>query len=254
MDLVTNNDSPELKLHFLDYWRVIRLRRSLILVVFLLCVVTSTLLTIWLPKSYSSSLDMRVQKDDPEVALNGEMHAAFMSTDPYFLTTEFKVLESYRILTNVIRTLDLEEKLAQQNGETRWALKDTFDYLLKRVSVDQTRMTSLIQITVRNPDRELAAKIANQMADSYRAFRIDQWKGTKGRGVEALEARLATNAAELSEAQSKLDKDRNRLHISELEEGMNSEMTIMDKGLEEWAHTRVGAQTDYLEYGNILYP
>ena len=69
MDAVTTNEAPEAKLHFLDYWRVIRLRRSLILVVFLLCVMTSTLLTIWLPKQYSSMVQIEVNTDDPEVSV-----------------------------------------------------------------------------------------------------------------------------------------------------------------------------------------
>src|ERR1700734_896343 len=101
MDALTTNESPEIKLHFLDYWRVIRLRRSLILMVFFLCLVTSTLLTIWLPKQYSSTVQIEVQKDDPEVSF-ADAHPSFGGTDPYFLTTQFKIIESYRILTNVI--------------------------------------------------------------------------------------------------------------------------------------------------------
>src|ERR1700733_13081197 len=103
MDAVTTNEIPEIKLHFLDYWRVIRLRRSLILVVFLLCVMTSTLLTIWLPKQYSSMVQIEVNKDDPEVTVvDGGRSSMYSSADPYFLTTQFKIIESYRILTNVI--------------------------------------------------------------------------------------------------------------------------------------------------------
>jgi uncharacterized protein involved in exopolysaccharide biosynthesis len=60
MEVVTTSEAPELKLHFLDYWRVIRLRRSLIVMVFLLCVVTSTLLTFWLPKQYASTVRIEV--------------------------------------------------------------------------------------------------------------------------------------------------------------------------------------------------
>src|SRR5271155_2043795 len=114
MDSVTTNETPEIKLHFLDYWRVIRLRRSLILVVFLLCVMTSTLLTIWLPKQYSSMVQIEVNKDDPEVSVTGDGRSSAFSTDPYFLTTQFKIITSYRILTNVIAKLRLDEKLAQQ--------------------------------------------------------------------------------------------------------------------------------------------
>src|SRR5580658_4742431 len=170
MDPVTTNEAPEIKLHFLDYWRVIRLRRSLILVVFLLCVMTSTLLTIWLPKQYSSMVQIQVQKDDPEVAVT-EPHPQMTSADPYFLTTQFKIIECYRILTNVIATLRLNEKLAQQNGSPApWSVDETFDFLQRRLSVEQTRMTSLIEISVRNQDPATAASIANEVAESYRKF------------------------------------------------------------------------------------
>ena len=76
MDSVTTNEVPELKLHFLDYWRVIRLRRSLIIMVFLLCVVTSTLLTFWLPKQYASTVRIEVQKDSPGNSRGRRMAAA----------------------------------------------------------------------------------------------------------------------------------------------------------------------------------
>src|SRR5665213_1716193 len=149
MDAVITNDTPELKLHFLDYWRVIRLRRSLILLVFLLCVMTSTLLTIVLPKQYSSTVRIEVQKDNPEVSITGPRQYSYGS-DPYFLTTQFKVIQSWSILTNVITKLNLQEKLAQQAGDTTWSLDDTFTILSHKVSVEQTRMTSLIEISVRN--------------------------------------------------------------------------------------------------------
>src|SRR5271168_4774917 len=111
MDSVTTSEVPELKLHFLDYWRVIRLRRSLIVMVFLLCVVTSTLLTFWLPKQYASTVRIEVQKDTPEISVvEGGGHNAY-SQDPYFLTTQFKIIESYSILTNVINALHLDTKL-----------------------------------------------------------------------------------------------------------------------------------------------
>src|ERR1022692_4050132 len=121
MDVVTTSEAPETKLHFLDYWRIIRLRRSLILVVFLLCVMTSTLLTIWLPKQYSSMVRIEVQKDAPEVPM-AEVRQMTVGADPYFLTTQFKIIESYSILTNVIANLHLTEKLAQQNGYTSWTM------------------------------------------------------------------------------------------------------------------------------------
>ena len=55
MDSAKISDKPELQPHFLDYWRIIRLRKSLILTVFLLVVITTTAVTFWLlPETYAS--------------------------------------------------------------------------------------------------------------------------------------------------------------------------------------------------------
>jgi capsular polysaccharide biosynthesis protein len=169
--------------------------------VFLLCVVTSTLLTIWLPKQYSSMAQIEVQKDVPEAAV-AEPHQQMLNTDPYFLASQFKIIESYRILTNVIVNLHLDEKLARQNGAaTRWTIDETFAYLVHQLSVEQMRMTSLIEISVRNQSPELAASIANAVAASYKQFRIEQWKDSHWRGIKALEDKQASMTNDLLAAQ-----------------------------------------------------
>ena len=43
---------PDAKLHFLDYWRIIRIRKTVILAVFLLVVVTTVVVTLILPRAY----------------------------------------------------------------------------------------------------------------------------------------------------------------------------------------------------------
>jgi polysaccharide biosynthesis transport protein len=254
MDDVTTSESPEIKLHFLDYWRVIRLRRSLILMVFFLCLVTSTLLTIWLPKQYSSMVQMEVQKDDPEVAFS-DVHASGMSADPYFLTTQFKIIESYRILTNVIVKLHLNERLATENdnGAAPWDMETTYQYLKNRLSVEQTRMTSLIEISMRSSSPKMAAEIANAVADSYTQFRLDSWKQTKGRGINALTEKLDKETNELHEAQINLDLIRTNLNIADIYDQSVVSQDILSHQLEDWAHQRVAAEADFLDYSNILF-
>ena len=237
MDATTTSEAPEIKLHFLDYWRVIRLRRSLILVVFLLCVMTSTLLTIWLPKQYPSTVQIEVQKDNPEVSSRRPRQLS-LSADPFFLSTEFKIIESWRILTNVITKLHLEQELASKTAPTRWDMNDTFDYLTRRLSVEQTRMTSLIEISVRNPSAQLAADIANEIAEAYRADRTNRWKGTRGGGIAALTLELETNKLKLDAARNKLNSERIRLHIPDLYAGSPVTQVIESKGLEDWDHQR----------------
>ena len=251
MDSVTTNENPEVKLHFLDYWRVIRLRRSLILVVFLLCVMTSTLLTMFLPKQYASTAQIEVQKDSPEISIT-HLQPIGMSSDPYWLTTQFKIIESYSILTNVIADLRLDQKLAQQNGESQWTMDDTFDYLSKKVSVDQTRMTSLIEISVRNPDAQLAAAIVNGIAKAYKDSRLEQWKTTKGAGIQALQDDLNKDVVDLGVAETNLDHTRSELGIAEFSDQSQFSDTVESENLRDWAHQEVIAEADFVEYSNIL--
>jgi len=52
--------TDEAKLHFLDYWRVIRVRWMLILLAFLLVLVTAAVVTYFQPREYQSSAFIEV--------------------------------------------------------------------------------------------------------------------------------------------------------------------------------------------------
>ncbi|MGD0813261.1 MAG: polysaccharide biosynthesis tyrosine autokinase [Verrucomicrobiota bacterium] len=254
MDVATSNEVPELKLHFLDYWRVIRLRRSLILMVFLLCAVTSILLTFWLPKQYSSTVRIEVQKDTPEIDVTqGGGHLGSVGSDPYFLATQFKIIQSWSILTNVIVSLHLDEKLAAQVGDPPWSLDKTFGALAGKVTVEQTRMTSLVEISVRNSDAKMAADIANAIVDAYRDSRLEKWKSDRYGGISALQQELSLKETKLGAMVTNLNELRATLQISDLdEESPVTSATIETEQLREYQHEETMAQADYLEYSNIL--
>jgi uncharacterized protein involved in exopolysaccharide biosynthesis len=132
--------------------------------------ICSAIVAYFSPKVYSSTVQIRVEKDHSEV-----------SADYYFPLTQFKIIKSYRILTNVIANLHLDEKLARQHGADRWTIDDTFDDLVHSLSIRQSRMSNLVDISVTNNDPELAASIANATADSYKLFRLEQWKDSQER-------------------------------------------------------------------------
>ncbi|HMJ90823.1 MAG TPA: Wzz/FepE/Etk N-terminal domain-containing protein, partial [Candidatus Acidoferrum sp.] len=54
--------NPETKLHFLDYWRIIRIRKTVILAVFLLVALTTTVVTFILPETYSSMVRISIER------------------------------------------------------------------------------------------------------------------------------------------------------------------------------------------------
>src|SRR5438876_2109362 len=103
-----NINAPEVKLHFLDYWRIIRIRKTVILAVFLLVAITTTLVTFILPESFSSTVRIKVEKD--AIVGGFEGRNAPLGFDPYWVQTEFETIQSKLILNQVITNLNLNKK------------------------------------------------------------------------------------------------------------------------------------------------
>ena len=72
MDANTSSFAADSKLHFLDYWRVIRIRKTVIIAVLLLVVITVTAVTYILPESYRSTVRISVDKDTSDIAALGQ--------------------------------------------------------------------------------------------------------------------------------------------------------------------------------------
>jgi len=165
MESVKSNHSSDSKLHFLDYWRVIRIRKFVILAVFLLVVVTTTAVTLLLPKTYLSTTRIAVDKDTSDIAPLLGMQSA-VQYDPYFIETQFQTIQSKLVLYKVIEDLNLNEKwTAEFKLDSQLTTRETYNTLTRMIDVRQSRNTSLIEIRVYNRDPKQAALIADKIAE-----------------------------------------------------------------------------------------
>src|SRR5690348_3794814 len=106
MDEFKTAAMPEAKLHFLDYWRVIRIRKAIIITVFLITAIIATAVTFILPESYASTARIKVENDVTDISgMSGS--PALSGYDPYFIQTTFEIMQSQLVLSNVIATLNL---------------------------------------------------------------------------------------------------------------------------------------------------
>jgi len=187
MDPLKVSPTQETKLHFLDYWRIIRLRKTVILAVFLLVVITATLVTFILPESYSSSTRIKIERDQSDVTGFTERPMT-LGYDPYFIQTEFELIKSEVILDKVIEDLNLNVEWGKKYaaGE-RLKTPETMAMLENRLDLRPVRNTSLIEIRVFSEKPEEAARIANEIADVYKKHRQDQRKEMSTGGIKALE-------------------------------------------------------------------
>src|SRR5262245_17100318 len=108
MDPLKSQPQQEARLHFLDYWRILRIRKTVILAVFLLVFITATLVTFIMQKKYESKVRLKIEGDITDIQeMVGNQFASGRSYDPYFIATEFEVIQSELILGKVIKLLNL---------------------------------------------------------------------------------------------------------------------------------------------------
>jgi len=255
MDPLKVTPPPETKLHFLDYWRIIRIRKTIILAVFLLVVITATLVTFILPELYSSTTRIKVERDQSDVTpLLGERGGGVMGYDPYFIQTEFELIQSEVILDKVIEDLDLNKEWGKKyaNGE-HLKTSETRVLLKGRIDLRPVRNTSLIEIRVTSDKAEEAARIANAVAVAYQSYRRDQRKKLSEGGITALEDRFKKEEAKIKEAQTVVDELRVKLNISDAianAEGPSPLMTA--ETLRKLESLRIESKAEYVRQHTLL--
>ena len=131
---------------------------AVFITVFLITVIIATAVTFVLPESFAGTARVKVD-------------ASISSTnayDPYFIQTEFEIIQSQLVLEPVIAKLNLNVEWGKKyfNGETL-KTTETLEILKGRLSLAPVRGTKLIAITVYSDDRREAAAVANAVAGSY---------------------------------------------------------------------------------------
>ncbi len=244
MEATKNFDAPELKLHFLDYWRIIRIRKTVILAVFLLVAVTTTLVTFILPMKYASTVRIAVEKDATDIeTINGR--SSVSGFDPFWVQTQFEKIQSKLVLIPVITNLQLAKRWGEKYKESELPLNVALAMLKRDLSVNQSRNTSLIEIKVESDAPESAAEIANKIADVYQNSRLDRWRNLSKGGLLALEQEMAKHDLSISNLQSQLSAMRETNKFSDLDSAGLSSRTLEKETLSKIEAERGSAQTGY---------
>ena len=221
-------DQPTASLHFLDYWRIIRIRKTVILAVFLLVVLTTTLVTFLLPESYSSTVTIEVKKDSSTLDRIGGP-TAVQGFDPYFLQTEFEKIQSKTVLYQVITNLNLAD-FYRDARKLEVNLKPEEAYMLLKgdLSVSQMRNTELIEITVFNENKAMARNIANEIAKVYREWRMNLSDERFQEGFDAINQQLEKAESDLKESEAEVNRLRASLEITDIDEASSRNEQFFD--------------------------
>jgi capsular exopolysaccharide synthesis family protein len=212
---MASSSAPKDTASLADFVAVLRLRRALIALIAGAVLVTTVVVTAFLPKWYPATTKIRVEKPESDVKL---FQAAGSSAyDPYFLQDQNKIIQSEKILYPVIERLDLNSRLAAPYGAPGATLTNdvTYRYLtLKMLRVEAQRSSSLIEITVLSQDSALAAAIANEIAHVYSEDRILLATSQQSEGLAQLKKEMADQEEVVTRQRDTVERLRKDLNIS----------------------------------------
>ena len=222
----------ESKLHFLDYWRIIRIRKTVILTVFLLVALTTTVVTFLLPESYSSMVKMSIEQDMPDVDASGRgMMAGYRPTpDPFFLQTEFQRIQSKPVLYRVIEELKLQEQWGRKYKVPGGTITRERAYAILKgsFSVSPSQNTTLVEIRAYSDNKDEAALLANTIADMYKLERSRRHDELVTGGIKVLREQLAEKEAAVSNQLQAVNRLREELKISDTDAMGNQPSLTLD--------------------------
>ena len=242
-----------------DFLRLLQLRRSMILLILSLVVITTVAVTAFLPKWYLATAKIRVEKPEGEVKLFQAQSSS--SYDPYFLQDQFKIMQSEKILYPVIANLKLNTILAPAL-DSAGPLPDaiTYNYLLaKMLRVESQRSSSLIEINVYSEDPQLGATIANEVARVYSDDRIALATSGQREGFAKLRDELNSQEQVVSRQRDVVEKLRKDLNISGVDLNAHySDMEIetlrqMQNSLITLSVEAIGKKTRWERFQNIPF-
>ena len=247
--LQQNQPQPEARLHFLDYWRIIRIRKAIIITVFLITAIIATAVTLLLPESYASTAQIRIEPDIVSDISGVGGNVTYTAYDPYFIQTEFEIIQDHVVLGKVIEALNLNDEWGKRyfGGQTL-KTSETMEFLKRRISLSPVRNTKLIGITVYSENNKEAARLANAIAEAYRDYRLDVRKQQTLRGIKVLEDQFQTEEQQIQNVQSNVDYLRKELKINDNDPNATSpSATLTQEQLHDYNNRQIEGETIYMK-------
>ena len=206
------NETNEVKLHFLDYWRVIKVRMGLILLTFFLVMVTAGVTTYFLPRQFLSRVRMEVKQDNsgPVQVFGG---GGVRTYDPQFVATQFQILQTTEILYPVIERLELVKDFSPAGQTLR--IQQVYNRLRGAMQLQEVRNTGMIDIGIYDTKAERAANIANTIGVVYVERRRADLQKNVDRGLEQLQEEVTKQRKAVLEASAEAANLRTQGEIND---------------------------------------
>ncbi|KAB2322417.1 chain length determinant protein EpsF [Betaproteobacteria bacterium SCN1] len=217
-------------MNFTQFLLILNARKWIILGVLALTVLVTVAVSLLLPKEYTASATIIVDSKSKD-PFTGQLLPSQMF--PGYMATQVDVIQSTNVAQKVVRML----KLADAPG-TREQFQDATDgkgtveqwladVLLKKLDVEPSRESSVINIAFTGADPRFAAAMANAFAKAYIDTSLELRLAPARQTAEWFDQQIAQLRANLDQAQQKLTAYQREKGIVESEERLDVETRRM---------------------------
>jgi uncharacterized protein involved in exopolysaccharide biosynthesis len=156
---------------------------------------------LWLllsPAQFEATATIKLEADEPDV--NGQV-----SYDPYFIQTEFVIIQSPLVLSNVVESLNLNVEWGKKNGDgSPLKTVKSIKLLQRQIKLEPIRNTKLLNISFSSDDPNEAARIANAIAKAYSDYRIERHKQLTLEGIQVFTEQYQQDVQNIKNKQENL--------------------------------------------------
>ncbi len=180
-----NENSMEMQRHAMDSWQVVKNRIGPIMLSFLLVFAVAAIITYIMPRKYRGHVSMKIERKSQSVNVDMR-NSGFdpFAQSEFWAKTEFETITQPKTLEPVIAELDLAK---------RWGLpgnREAQAKLIANLEPQASMKSDFVSIDFYDEDPQLAADIANKVADSYMKMRVEVAVAGKSAGLKVLQKQI----------------------------------------------------------------
>ncbi|MFH1776617.1 MAG: polysaccharide biosynthesis tyrosine autokinase [Candidatus Omnitrophota bacterium] len=198
------------EVHFQDYLQIILRRRWIIITFFTVLVVTVLIGSLKQTPIYRAIATIMIERRSPQVISVKEV-TPMGASDYYaykdYYETQYKLITCRTVMEKVAESLNLEEVTAQKGSYTA-------EKLGRIVSVVPVKNSQLVRISAEVSSPEVAAKIANTVADKYIKQNLERNISASSDAGQWLEKKIEEQRKKLKNAEVALQNYREEHNIN----------------------------------------
>lgn len=247
---------------FLEYWKVIK-RRKWIIITFLCIVFTVTTIATFTKKPLYKSKGVLLIEREANILSFQDIFQIETYREDYY-QTQFKLLQSRSLARDVIEKLKLNENEAfagkkknknsnSSNNINSDPYSPYINTFLANLEVRPVRMTRLVEVSFKSRDPVLSANVVNTLFDAFIERDIQAKYKATAEATEFLSRQIEDLKKEIEQGERKLQEygaQKNIIALSEKETTVVEKLAELNRALTEAQIERVKKEVYYNEIKN----